>query len=214
MVMKRVILTFICVCAMTLQAQTTDGGANSIMQTLATKYKAYTSMQINYTYKVEQNKTVTQTLTGKAYIKGNKYQITFGDQIFYCDGVSLWNYQKSTNEVSIYTYDESDDDALNPARMLKNWQKEFTAKFIRDDVEKSIPVQIIDLTPKQGQSYYKIRMVIDKAKKTILRTSIYQKDNAIYTYYFDKFVPNATIADSTFVFDKTKFPKVEVNDMR
>lgn len=195
-------------------AQKTDGGANEIMKELDSKYKGFTTMKINYTYKAEKEKKNLAALTGVALIKGDKYYITFDDQVFYCDGTTMWNYQKSTNEVSIYDYEESDDDALNPAKMLATWSKEFNAKFIREDNEKNRTVQIIDLTPKKGQSYYKIRIVVDKNKKEIVRTSIYEKDNTIYTYYFDTFTPNATIDDSTFKFNASKFPGVEVNDMR
>lgn len=195
-------------------AQKTDGGADAIMQELDTKYKAFTTMKINYTYKAEKEKKTLSALTGVALIKGDKYYITFDDQVFYCDGTTMWNYQKSTNEVSIYDYEESDDDALNPAKMLATWSKEFNAKFIREDNEKNKTVQIIDLTPKNGQSYYKIRIVVDKAKKEIIRTSIYEKDNTIYTYYFDTFTTNTALDDSNFKFNASKFPGVEVNDMR
>ena len=195
-------------------AQKTDGGANAIMQELDTKYKGFTTMKINYTYKAEKEKKILSALSGVALIKGDQYYITFDDQVFYCDGTTMWNYQKSTNEVSIYDYEESDDDALNPAKMLATWSKEFNAKFIREDNEKNKTVQIIDLTPKNGQSYYKIRIVVDKAKKEIIRTSIYEKDNTIYTYYFDTFTTNTAMDDSTFKFNKSKYPGVEVNDMR
>lgn len=195
-------------------AQKTDGGANAIMQELDTKYKGFTTMKINYTYKAEKEKKTLSALSGVALIKGDKYYITFDDQVFYCDGTTMWNYQKSTNEVSIYDYEESDDDALNPAKMLATWSKEFNAKFIREDNEKNKTVQIIDLTPKNGQSYYKIRIVVDKAKKEIIRTSIYEKDNTIYTYYFDTFTTNTALDDSNFKFNASKFPGVEVNDMR
>lgn len=195
-------------------AQNTDGGASPIMQKLAAKYKAFTTMQIDYTYKAVKEKQTLSATTGKALIKGDKYRITFSDQIFFCDGTSMWNYQKSTNECSIYNYEESDDDALNPAKMIANWQKEFTAKLIREDVEKNKAVVIIDLTPKTGQSYYKIRLVIDKNKEEILRTSIYEKDNTVYTYYFDTFVTNAAISEGTFKFDPAQYPGVEINDMR
>ena len=195
-------------------AQKTDGGANEIMKELDSKYKGFTTMKINYTYKAEKEKKNLAALTGVALIKGDKYYITFDDQVFYCDGTTMWNYQKSTNEVSIYDYEESDDDALNPAKMLATWSKEFNAKFIREDNEKNRTVQIIDLTPKKGQSYYKIRIVVDKNKKEIVRTSIYEKDNTIYTYYFDTFTTNVTLDDSTFKFKAAKYPGVEVNDMR
>ena len=212
--MKRFILLLILLFGGTLFAQDTDGGATPILQSLAKKYQSFTTMTIDYTYKaVKEKKTIT-TLTGKVAIKGKKYYMSFDDQTFYCDGVTMWNYQKGSNEVSIYTYDESDDDVLNPAKMLGSWQKDYTAKFIREEVEAGKSIQIIDLTPKKTQSYYKIRLFIDKNKNEILRCAVYEKDNTTYTYYFDKFVGNATISDSQFVFDATKHPGVGINDMR
>lgn len=213
--MKKIILFVLSVAfGWSMFAQSTDGGATPILQSLSQKYQGFTSMQIDYTYKaVKSNKTLS-ALTGKVIIKGKKYYMTFDDQTFYCDGVTMWNYQKATNEVSIFTYDESDDDVLNPAKMLKNWQKSYAAKFIREEVEGGKSLQIIDLTPKKGQSYYKIRLFIDKGKKEISRCSIYQKDNTVYTYYFDKFVANAAVSDTQFVFDAKKHPNVSTNDMR
>lgn len=212
--MKRIILLLTLIFGGSLFAQNTDGGATPILQSLAKKYQAFTSMSIEYTYKAVKDKKTIASLTGKVAIKGKKYYMTFDDQIFYCDGVTMWNYQKSSNEVSVYTYDESDDDILNPAKMLGNWQKDYTAKFIREEVEAGKSLQIIDLTPKKTQSYYKIRLFVDKNKNEIVRCAVYEKDNTIYTYYFDKFVSNATINDSQFIFDATKHPGVEINDMR
>lgn len=213
--MKRIFVFSLCISLLfSTFAQSTDGGASTIMKNLATKYKGFSTMKINYTYKAEKEKKTLAAFSGTALIKGNKYKITFDDQIFFCDGTSMWNYQKASNEVSVYDYEESDDDALNPAKMVATWQKNYSAKFIREDVEKNKSVQIIDLTPKVGQSYYKIRLVVDKSKGEIIRTSIYEKDNTIYTYYFDSFTTNSTIDDSTFKFNASKYPGVEVNDMR
>lgn len=212
--MKKIILFILLIGFGVTFAQNVDGGATLILQEVSKKYQAFTTMQIDYTYKVTKDKKTISALTGTVKIKGNKYYLSFDNQYFYCDGVTMWNYQKATNEVSIFEYEESDDDMLNPAKLLKNWQKEYTAKYIREENENNKTIQIIDLTPKVGQSYYKIRLVIDKTKKEIVRGSIYQKDNSIHTYYFDKFVSNATISDSQFTFDTAKYPGVEINDMR
>src|SRR5574344_1637488 len=199
--MKKVFLFILIFCSFSAFSQNVDGGATTILQNVSKKYQAFTTMQINYTYKVVKDKKTLSALTGNVIIKGNKYYISYDNQYFYCNGITMWNYQKATNEVSIFDYEESNDDMLNPAKMLNNWQKEYTAKFIREEVESGKTIQVIDLTPKVGQSYYKIRLVINKSNLNILRSSIYQKDNSIHTYYFDKFVTNAAIADSQFVFD-------------
>lgn len=196
-------------------AQNTDGGANEMLKKVSAKYQAYTSMQFHYTLKTTKDGKTLSTSQGDFALKGNKYRTTFSDQTYFCDGTSIWNYQKSSNEVSVYEYDPSDDEnMMNPQIILKNWEKQFRAKYIRDEFNNNISTALIDLTPKTTQSYYRIRLFINKANNQILRIALYEKDNTIYTYHIEQFKTNVTLADSYFVFDKSKYPGVEVNDMR
>ncbi len=196
-------------------AQNTDGGATELLKKVSAKYQAYTSMQFHYTLKTTKDSKTLSTSQGDFALKGNKYRTTFSGQTFYCDGQSIWNYQKSTNEVSIYEYDpEDDENMMNPQKILKNWEKQFRAKYIRDEFNNNISTALIDLTPKVAQSYYRIRLFINKANNQILRIAMYEKDNTVYTYHIEQFKSNVTLSDSYFVFDKSKYPGVEVNDMR
>ncbi len=202
-------ITFSCL------AQNTDGGANEMLKKVSAKYQAYSSMQFHYTLKTTKDGKTLSTTQGDFALKGNKYRTTFKDQTYFCDGTSIWNYQKSSNEVSVYEYDPSDDEnMMNPQIILKNWEKQFRAKYIRDEFNNNISTALIDLTPKTTQSYYRIRLYINKANNQILRIALYEKDNTTYTYHIEQFKTNVTLADNYFVFDKSKYPGVEVNDMR
>ena len=205
----------ILVCSLSVQAQNTDGGATELLRKVSAKYQAYTSMQFHYTLKATKDSKTLSTSQGDFALKGAKYRTSYGGQSFFCDGESVWNYQKSTNEVSVYEYDpEDDDNMMNPQKLLKNWEKQFRAKYIRDEFNNNISTAIIDLTPKTTQSYYRIRLFINKANNQILRIALYEKDNTIYTYHIEQFKSNVALPDSYFVFDKAKYPGVEVNDMR
>ena len=103
---------------------------------------------------------------------------------------------------------------LNPLKILNDWDKEYRAKFIREDTENNKVTQLIDLMPRGSSSFYKIRLTIDKAKQDILQISAYEKDNTIYSYHIDKMVVNIPVDDASFVFDVKKYPGVDVNDMR
>ena len=196
-------------------AQNTDGGATELLKKVSAKYQAYTSMQFHYTLKTTKDGKTLSTSQGDFALKGNKYRTTFNDQTYFCDGASIWNYQKSTNEVSIYEYDaEDDENMMNPQKILKNWEKQFRAKYIRDEFNNNISTALVDLTPKTTQSYYRIRLYINKANNQILRIALYEKDNTTYTYHIEQFKTNVSLTDSYFVFDKSKYPGVEVNDMR
>jgi len=213
--MKRIsLLIALILTASLLWAQDVDGGATPILKKLATKYMGCSTMKIEYSYKCEKNDKLLDSKTGVMTVKGDKYTFVFGNQTSYCDGKTLWNYQKDIKEVSIYEYIEEEDNLLNPAKILSDWNKEYRAKFIRDDSENGKMVQIIDLMPLKSSSFYKIRLVIDKAKQEIVSVTAFEKDNTTYSYHIDKMTVNSPIDDATFVFDVTKYPDVDVNDMR
>lgn len=212
--MKKIILIFISLSATVIYAQNVDGGATKILTELASKYSTYTSAVIDYTYKCEKNSKVLDSEKGKLYVKGDKYAYTFANQEFFCDGVTVWNLLKESNEVSIFDYDETDEGVINPIKLLTNWNKDFRAKFIREELIKDQMIQIIDLIPLKGKVYYKIRLMINKEKTEEITIQIFDKDNAIYSYHIDKMVKNSSLPDSYFIFNTAKYPNVEVNDMR
>lgn len=199
----------------TLSSQNVDGGANAILDNLSKKYKQFTSMKIQYTFKSEKDKKVLGRDQGSLVIKGSKYRMELASQLICCDAKNIWNYQKESNEISIFEHDPTDEtNIMNPTAILTNWQKEYTAKFIREEVENNRTLQIIDLKPFKTQSYYKIRLFIDKHKNEIFASSIYEKDNTIYSYYINEFISNAVYEDSFFVLDLSKYPDAEIIDMR
>ncbi len=214
--MKKIIIALLTLFIFqTLSAQNVDGGATEILKKVATQYQNYTSMQFNYTLKATQNDKTLSVSKGTFQSKGNKYKTSLNDQFFFCDGKLIWNFQKLTNEVSIFEYDPEDDqNIMNPQKILNDWEKHFKAKFIRDEFSNNVQLSIIDLTPKTQQSYYRIRVFVQKTSSKISKIAIYEKDNTIYTYSIEQFKTNIPLEDSIFVFEEKQYPNVEINDMR
>ncbi len=191
-----------------------DGGANKILDEISDKYKKYSTIEIDYTYKVEKNGKILNNIKGSMVIKGDKYYLLFDNQEYYCDGATIWSYQKEVNEISIFDYEEDSDFALNPAKILNNWKKKFRAKFIREEDENGKRVVLIDITPIEEEAFYKIRIFMDKNKNEFVRFAIYERDNTTSTYSFDKFLVNRDIDDEKFELNRTSYPNAEINDMR
>ena len=203
--------------ALTLSAQTTvdtDQGASKILDHVLKKYNSYGTMSIDFSFKSEKNKTVLMTTKGKLLIKGKKYYATFNDQVYGCDSLMVWNYQKEGNEANLYDFDESEAPIFHPTKFIANWKKEFNIKFIREEFSNNVSTQIIDLIPKKQTNYFKIRIFIDKNKNEIIKTQIFDKNNTIYNYLITKMVANTPIPDATFKFNKNTYPNVQINDMR
>lgn len=198
-----------------LTAQNVDGGANDLMKKVSLQYQKYNTLQFHYTLKTTKDDKTLGVSEGDFYLKGSKYKTSFAGVQYFCDGTTMWSYDKSANEVSIYEYDPDDDQNLmNPQRILKDWSAHFRAKFIRDEFKNNVQYSIVDLTPKTAQSYYRIRVYIVKTSLKIAKVMVYEKDNTIYTYSIEQFKNDIPLDDKLFVFDKSKYPGVEVNDMR
>ena len=198
-----------------LQAQVVDKKANDILNKLSAKMKTYINYKIEFVYTLE-NKTekIKQSKNGTAIIKGDKYSLNVSGQRIISDGKTVWTYIPDADEVQINNVNPTDDDALNPSKLLSTYDKNYKAKLIKELNQGGVMTQIVDLVPIKGKNYFKVRLTIDKVKQQIISTEIYNKNGSTYMYKVSKFLSNLKIADSEFTFKASDFPGVEVNDMR
>ena len=196
-----------------LFAQNTNTQVASIIDKTAQKYKALSTFSMNFKVYME-NGAMNQDDEGVLWVKKDKYYLTFDDQIIANDGITMWNFQKNINEVSLFEAEDDDFVLFHPAKMLNNWNKEYDAKFIREEEIQKKQMLIVDFKPKKRSSFYKIRLFIDKNTSYIQKMMLYEMDETTTTYIITKFKPNAIIEDTKFIFNKKDYPNVQINDMR
>ena len=189
--------------------------SQTILKKMQQKWIGLQSSKISFTLQSSQDGANSTIIKGTLWTQGKSYKLEIPQQTIYCDGQTVWNYLPENKEVSISPYEENSMDAsINPIQAIAAYDKYYRSAFIRETAEKGIVVQIIDLYPKQVQSFYKIRMVIRKDKMLPLRAVIHEKSGATDTYYFDNILMNPTIKSGFFTFRTEEHPDVEVIDMR
>jgi chaperone LolA len=212
--MKKILLFSVALVLLNVvQAQVDDPKAKEILHNLSEKYKSYNTMKFEFTYTISNPKNkVNESKKGSIYIKDNKYRLYIDNQIIICDGKTVWTYIKDENEVQINNLDTNN---LNtPTKILTAYEKNYRAKFIKEVPEANKIIQVIDLVPLKTQSFYKVRVEIDKTNNMLYRSSIYDKNGSIYTYTIDNFIENPKVFDSRFTFNEKDYPGVTINDMR
>lgn len=195
---------------------TNDAAAKKILDAVSTKFKTYTSPQANFTYKVENAQgRALSTKKGIVTMKGNKYKVTMDGMEIYSDGKTLWNYDKSANEVTVNNVDASGS-AMTPQKLLTNfYDKDFFYKYNGEKKEAGKTVQEIELTPAdKTRPFHKVYLLVDKAGRSIYSAKFLEKTGGRYSYTITTLKPKATVKDSDFTFDKKKYPGVEVIDLR
>ncbi len=190
-----------------------DPDAKKILDEVSNKIKSYKGIQAKFTLKIEDAKGNPQgTKKGTLYSKGNKYRVSVTGQEVFCDGKSVWTYDKSSNEVTVAKYDPT---ATSPQKLLTNfYDKDFLYKLNGEQKIGNRLVQEIEMTPvDKTKNFYKIYLYVDKAKKMVYSSKMLDKSGNRYLYTVDSMNGNAAVNDSVFVFDKSKYPGVEVVDL-
>ncbi|MDD5571615.1 MAG: outer membrane lipoprotein carrier protein LolA [Bacteroidales bacterium] len=215
--MKKIflIITFAAFGFITTKAQPqVDIKAKAILDGVSAKTKTYTSMSIDFTYSIENKaQKIKESQQGTLIIKGTKYCLEIAKQKVFSDGKTVWTYLKDSKEMQINN-PSNDDEAINPQSIFTLWEKGYRYKLIKEEIQGGVSVQIIDLIPIKGKSYFKVRIIIDKLKKQISKAIVYDKNGNIYTYKVNKFNTNVNANDASFTFNKANYPGVEVIDLR
>ncbi len=194
-----------------------DPEAKKILDAVSAKFKTFKAVQALFTFKNEDGKgKVLGIKKGSLFMKGNKYRVSItGGQDIYCDGATIWTYDKSANEVTISKYDPSQS-SITPQKLFSNfYDKDYLYKLNGDKKEAGKTLREIELTPyDKSKSFFKVLVWVDKKTQAIFSTKVLEKSGNKYTYTVSSFNGNATVNDTQFVFDKKKYPGVEVVDLR
>ncbi|MFI5153516.1 MAG: outer membrane lipoprotein carrier protein LolA [Chitinophagales bacterium] len=192
-----------------------DPDAKKILDEVSNKMKSYKAIQATFTLQIQDTKDAIQgSKKGTLYVKDDKYRIIITGQDIFCDGKNIWTYDKASNEVTITKYDPTAS-TTSPQKLLTDfYDKAYLYKLNGEKEMAGKAMQEIEMTPiDKTKNFYKIYVYVDKIAKTIYSTKMFDKSGNKFTYTVNTFKGNAPISDVTFVFDKSKYPGVEVVDL-
>lgn len=159
---------------------------------------------------LDDAKKETARHTAKIVYRQGKYKADVGQQSILCDGTTIWQHNKQANEVVVNSVTTGGDDLMNPGQLLKDYEKNFRAKFIRTDPDGTA---VVDLMPKQPKSYHKVRLLINEKSGLLKRLTMHNYDGSEASFAVSGFRSTKT-SDADFVFDVAQHKGVEVIDMR
>jgi outer membrane lipoprotein-sorting protein len=200
-----------------LEAQQ-DPKAKEVLDKLSMTTKSYKNIQIDFSFTLENKKNnVNQTNDGQVTLKGKSYRLhmpVFSIEVF-CDGTTTWSYLTEAKECNISTVEEDKEGAFNPATIFTIYEKGFTFTYIGEENLAGKTVQVLDLFPvDKTKEFVKVRLYVDKVKSQIAKAQTFNKDGNTYTLVLKTMKTNIELKDDYFKFDKSKYPGVEMNDMR
>ncbi|HPZ86592.1 MAG TPA: outer membrane lipoprotein carrier protein LolA [Flavihumibacter sp.] len=197
-------------------AQGNDPAAKAVLDAVSAKFKTFKAVQSNFTLQVEDgNGKVQGTKKGTVWMKDGKYKVNITGQEIYCDGKTVWTYDKASNEVTLTKFDGGQG-TITPQKLFTNfYDKDFLYKLNGEKKVGGKTIQEVELTPvDKTKPFHKVYVYVDKASKAITTTKVLEKNGNKYTYSVQNFNGKAKVTDDSFVFNKAKYPGVEEVDLR
>ncbi len=196
---------------------TQDPYAREILDRSAETIEELKSIQADFELVIEDRKEDIKTKnTGNILIKKDQYRLTSAGNTVFFNGMTMRTYDAAVNEVIITEPDPADEDFLsNPAKIFTWYNRDFKYRFRNEATISGNNFYEIDLYPMNlNQPYSRIKVFINTKTDIPEIISSIGKDGVDYTVNLTNIITNQDVADDNFIFNPSKYRKIEIIDMR
>jgi len=211
--MKYILIVLTLIFSTILSAQS-DKKAEELLQKVIDKTASHENFKAELSYTmVNKEMDIDEKKTGVIYVKGDNYRIEMEGQVIISNTETVWTYLEDSEEVMVSNVEDSDE-SVSPTKILTTYNKDYKARFDPDKKYKNADLKVIDLKPNEGKQFEHMSVLVNEKNLSLESFSVYDKNGNVFTYQIINLTPNLDLPEDTFVFDKAKYPDVEVIDMR
>ena len=197
-----------------------DQKAKDILDKVSAKTGTFKTISADFAFTMQNKEMeINEVTEGTIKLKGQKYYVDLpnvnnGVEV-YSNGVTIWNYMKEGNQVTISNIDEENNELMDPSTLFSIYEKGFDSKFIAEKKIGNTIVYQLELYPDSDEfDVSKISISIDKTSMMIHSAVLNSTDGNLYGIEVKKIETDKDFADSVFEFDSNKYPDIEIIDFR
>lgn len=198
----------------TIQAQNSQKARN-LLDEVSAKVKSYDNISIDFKYSLTNPKeNLNQESKGNVIMQGNKYVLNFMGVTKIYDGKKIYNIVPEDEEISISKFDENEEDAVTPSKMLTFFNHGF--KYSWDILQnvRGRKIQYVKLVPTSSKDDRKeIFLGIDVQTKHIYNLMEIGKNGSKTTITVNSFKTNQPLSKNQFTFAESKYPNYYINKL-
>lgn len=190
--------------------------ARKILDNVSAVYTNESGFVLNFTLNtIDGPAKVTYTQDGKAYVKGNKFKLDVPDGETWFDGKTQWLMLNGSDEVNVSNPTGEELLSISPIAMLGIYKTGFKLVYKGEVRENNKLFHQIEMIPqKKGSEILKFTLKVDKQTNLLTEVVLKGKDKVDNQLIIKKTDKATGLTDSFFVFDKKKYPNVELIDLR
>jgi outer membrane lipoprotein carrier protein len=203
-----------------VKSDVSDPKAKAILDKVKKQYESYVTLETKFKVEIkgaEQPKADVES--GKIVQQGERYRVDMDkDKDFIIsDGKIIWH--RTGNLVRIMNASgKASNELLSPKDLMKIYEKkEYAFGITGERAESWSPKStVVTLKPVNNRrsDYTKIEIAIDQKTNYIVSVTAFGRDQSRYKLSMEPPATNQKQDANKFVFDKSKYPGVKVEDLR
>ena len=187
-----------------------NGKCNILLNNVIKEYDNSKGVSANFNISSESNGYVSE-ISGNIFLNGNRFAFTTDEMECGYDGETLWSYIKNNEEINLSLPEEDEIININPYLLLKNYNSRFKCSF----AGKNGDLETILLTPKNNtDNIQSVKITINSKLLYPTRIEVVNKDSSKIVIKVANYNSRINVDSSKFIFDKKRFPNIEVIDLR
>ena len=196
-------LAIVTLMVMTAGAQTATK-AKSILDKTAAIVSNKSGSSANF--KISGSKT--GTLSGRIFIKGNKFKATTPEASMWFNGTTQWTYMNNTEEVNVSSPTENQQAQMNPYKFITLYKSGYalSSKTVKGAHE--VYLKATDSKRSIKEMYITIN------SKTYLPSQVRMLQGGKWTTVSISNFKAENLSDATFTFNPKQYPDAEIIDLR
>jgi outer membrane lipoprotein-sorting protein len=193
--------------------------ADALLSKLSENANTFDSIDATYTSTILDVKSdFEETLNGYIQIEENKFKLDLGEFVIITDGVSVWTYEKESNDCYIEDAEMLAEQGIDPSKIFTIWEDDFKNEWMGVRTVEGRELVQVNLYPTGDEAlekaYHTIQLFIDESALEVVQLVIKGRSGVDTDYQINSFKTGINIPASTFLFTESDFPGVTMIDNR
>ncbi len=209
---RRILLTLLTGAAIT--TATFAQSARQILDRTSSKLKSSGGIEANFEATRFNGIQEAETANGQISLSGNKFKITSSSLTTWFDGRTQWTLMHGSDEVNVSTPTAAELQQINPYTFLSLYKKDYNLTTTNTTYHNKPAFEVRMHAQSAASTLSLIIITIDKATDMPLSVRIKDKKGVWMRIRVSNIQTGKRFNESTFKFDTTQHPGIEVIDLR
>ena len=191
--------------------------AEGLLLKLSEKAKTYKTIDATYSSKmVDLKNDFEEDMKGHILIEGSKFKLDLGDFLIISNGLSVWTYEKETNDCYLDDAEMLLDEGMDPSKIFTIWEDDFKSEWMgKESVSGKECVQI-NLYPNESDDkpYHTMQLFVDEEGLEVVKIIVKGREGMDTEYLIERFNVGVEIPASNFSFETNEYPGASIIDNR